>query len=62
MSVRIAEVEAGAISSEIEIDLPQLRAEHEQRSTMYERALKITSTTTWDEVEQALEGIDASVQ
>ena len=62
MCKRIAEVEAGAISSGIDINLPGLRTEHEQRRIMYERALEITSETPWVEVQQAIEVIEASAK
>lgn len=54
MAVRIDQVASGRLRSEIQIDLPGLTKEHEQRTRSLEAALKIVPATDWRQVERAV--------
>lgn len=54
MSVRIQQVQEGALSSDIEIDLPGLLKEQAQRSRSLDTALNVSPQTNWKEVERVI--------
>lgn len=57
MSERVEEVLAGALASDINIDMPALVREHEQRSRALEDALRFQPQTDWGRVEASIEEI-----
>lgn len=54
MAARVEQVLAGALSSEIEIDLPRLVKEQEQRVRTLDAALNLLPQTDWQETERAI--------
>jgi len=57
MAARVQQVQEGALSPEIEIDLPGLVKEHEQRSRTLDTALNLCPQTHWKEIEKAIREI-----
>lgn len=57
MAVRVQQVQEGALSSEIEIDLPGLVKEHEKRARTLETALNFRPLTDWNDTERAIREI-----
>lgn len=54
MAARVDQVAAGHLSSEIEIDLPGLIREHEQRARPFNAALAMIQATDWQQAEGAI--------
>ncbi|WP_027572255.1 DUF5984 family protein [Bradyrhizobium sp. WSM1743] len=54
MAARVDQVVSGCLSSEIEIDLPGLIREHEQRTRSFDAALKVVPATDWQQAETAV--------
>lgn len=54
MAARIDQVMAGHLSPEIEIDMPGLVLEHEQRMRSLDQALRAVSVTDWQRAEAAI--------
>ena len=50
MAARIVQVQQGALAPDIEIDLPRLVTEHEQRIRMLDTSLSLHPQTDWKEV------------
>jgi hypothetical protein len=57
MAARVEQVVAGCLSSEIQIDLPGLVREHEQRTLALDATLKAAPETDWQHVERAIREI-----
>lgn len=57
MTVRVEQVQEGALAPEIEIDLPGLAKEHEQRMRTLDTALNQCPRTDWNEIERAIREI-----
>jgi hypothetical protein len=54
MAARVDQVVSGCLPSEIQIDLPGLVREHEQRARSLDSALKIVPGTDWQQAESAI--------
>ncbi|MEU7479780.1 DUF5984 family protein [Lentzea sp. NPDC042327] len=54
MERRIAEVEAGGVAADVQLDLEQLRREHQQRSGAMAAALRRTPGTDWAAVREGV--------
>jgi hypothetical protein len=57
MAARVDQVVAGCLPSEIQIDLPGLVREHEQRTRSLDSALSIVPETDWQQAERAIREI-----
>lgn len=57
MAVRVGQVVAGCLSSDIQIDVPGLIGEHEQRTRSLDAVLKIVPETDWRQTERAIREI-----
>ncbi len=57
MATRIDQVRQGALAPEIEIDLPRLMQEQEQRMRTFDTALNLCPQTDWKAVERAIREI-----
>ncbi len=54
MAARVAQVASGCLPSEIQVDLPGLITEHEQRTRSFDAALKVVPATDWRQAERAV--------
>lgn len=54
MAVRVDQVTSGCLPPEIQIDLPALIGEHEERSRWLDAALKTVPATDWQRAERAV--------
>ncbi len=61
MAARVDQVMAGYLPSEVQIDLPALMREHEQRTHSLERALQYVPETDWQQAERAIRQIQGMV-
>lgn len=58
MAVRVEQVQAGALSSDIQIDLPGLQQEHEFRSLPIDRTIaRSLQPTDWQRVHEAIQEV-----
>jgi hypothetical protein len=57
MAARVDQVVAGCLPSDIQIDLPGLVREHEQRARSLESALRLVPETDWQQTERAIREI-----
>jgi len=57
MAARVDQVVAGCLPSEIQIDLPGLVREHEQRARSLDSALSVVLETDWQQAERAIREI-----
>jgi len=57
MSARVERVLAGALSSEINVDLPGLVREHDQRTQSLDIAMRLSGNTDWSQTEWAIQEI-----
>jgi hypothetical protein len=57
MAARVDQVVAGCLPPEIQIDLPGLIREHEQRARSFDSALRFVPETDWQQAERAIREI-----